>query len=104
VLALRAAHAYEEEVVFPAFQTTRASASSTDRLKTEHMEDECSAEQLTEVLLAVGHGGAVPNPEATGFMLRAFFMALRRHIAFERDHILPFLASVEEGDALDCNC
>ena len=31
------------------------------------------------------------NPEALGYMLRAFFDTTRRHIAFEREHILPVI-------------
>ncbi|HEV7251698.1 MAG TPA: hemerythrin domain-containing protein [Mesorhizobium sp.] len=88
---LKASHAYEEEVVFPAFEAARPPAAAVGRLKTEHLEDECAAEELTEVLFRLGHGGRLENPEALGFMLRAFFNALRRHIAFERHHILPAL-------------
>ena len=85
---LRACHSLEEEAVFPAFAARCDEAAVIARLKTEHLEDECAAEDLTEMLLAVGHGEAVANPEAFGYMLRAFFEAARRHIAFERDHIL----------------
>ena len=47
------------------------------------------AESFSEALLAYGHGRQIENPEAFGYMLRAFFESLRRHIAFERDHMLP---------------
>jgi hemerythrin-like domain-containing protein len=85
---LRACHRLEEEAVFPAFVARCGETAVIARLKTEHLEDECSAEELTEMLLAIGHGEAIANPEAFGYMLRAFFEAARRHIAFERDHIL----------------
>ncbi len=92
---LRVSHRYEEEVVFPAFRKScpdaAASASSIRRLTTEHVEDECAAQDITEVLMTIGRGGPVDNPEALGFMLRAFFETLRRHIAFEREHVLPSL-------------
>ena len=39
----------------------------------------------------LGKGKSPGNPEATGYMLRGFFEALRRHIAFERDHLLAVL-------------
>jgi hypothetical protein len=94
---LRACHRLEEEVVFPAFLTRRSEAQVIARLKAEHLEDDCAAEDLTETLLAVGHGEAVTNPEAFGYMLRAFFEATRRHIAFERDHILAGLTGVADG-------
>ena len=41
--------------------------------------------------MAIGHGAGVENPEAVGFMLRGLFETLRRHIAFEREHVLPIV-------------
>lgn len=93
---LKDSHAYEEAVVFPAFVAAAAQPSVGDasirRLKAEHVEDECAAQDLADVLFAIGHGSAIDNPEALGFMLRAFFEAMRRHIAFEREHVMPVLA------------
>jgi hemerythrin-like domain-containing protein len=93
---LKDSHAYEEEVVFPAFAAAAALPAVGDasirRLKAEHVEDECAAQDLADVLFAIGHGSAIDNPEALGFMLRAFFETTRRHIAFEREHVMPVLA------------
>jgi hemerythrin-like domain-containing protein len=90
---MRRCHEYEEAIVYPAFEAahsaTGGAAGTVRRLKAEHVEDECAAQDLSEVLLAVGHGDAIGNPEAVGFMLRAFFEAVRRHVAFEREHVLP---------------
>ena len=90
---LRESHSYEEEVVFPAFEkaVSKGSAGNASilRLKAEHIYDESSAQDLTAMLLKIGHGAEVENPEALGFMLRAFFDMVRRHIAFEREHVLP---------------
>jgi hemerythrin-like domain-containing protein len=91
---LRHCHQYEEENLFPVFERSggldRAErAASVRRLRAEHVEDQCAAQDLTEVLFEIGHGAAIANPEALGFMLRAFFDSLRRHIAFEREHVLP---------------
>jgi hypothetical protein len=93
----RAAHRYEEDQVFPVFERTgghelMARLASVRRLKAEHIEDEGAAQDLTELLLEIGHGRAIANPEALGFMLRAFFDTLRRHIAFEREHVVPIVA------------
>lgn len=85
---LRACHRLEEEAIFPAFVAQRGEETVIARLAAEHLEDDCAAEELTEMLLAIGHGAAIGNPEALGFRLRTFFEAMRRHIAFERDHIL----------------
>lgn len=89
---LRAAHRFEECYIFPLYAKARgddAEAPSLARLKAEHVEDECFADEITETLLAIGRGGPIGNAEATGFMLRGFFEMQRRHIAFEREHILP---------------
>ncbi|MET3592441.1 hemerythrin-like domain-containing protein [Mesorhizobium shonense] len=89
----RDVHRYEETVVFPAYEAAltmaKASLSSVTRLRAEHIEDECFAGEVTEALLAIGHGEGTENAEAVGFMLRGFFESLRRHIAFEREHLLP---------------
>lgn len=93
---LEQSHAYEEKHVFPAFQRNGQNrltrAMTVRRLKVEHMEDQASAHDLADVLGEIGSGGPVKNPEALGFMLRAFFEAMRRHIAFEREHIFPVMA------------
>jgi hemerythrin-like domain-containing protein len=91
---LRHCHQYEEQTVFPVFERSDgpdrpARAASVRRLLAEHVEDECAAQDLTEALFEIGHGADIANPEALGFMLRAFFDSLRRHIAFEREYVLP---------------
>jgi hemerythrin-like domain-containing protein len=92
---LRNIHQYEETIIFPAYEaalTSRdANLDSTRRLRAEHVEDECFAGEVTEILLAIGHGETIDNVEAVGFMLRGFFESLRRHIAFEREHVLPMI-------------
>lgn len=91
---LRDSHEYEESVIFPAYETALANnRDSARRLRAEHVEDECFAAEVTEILLAIGHGKTIDNAEAVGFMLRGFFESLRRHIAFEREHVLPMIGS-----------
>ncbi|MER9722669.1 MULTISPECIES: hemerythrin domain-containing protein [unclassified Mesorhizobium] len=98
---LRNIHQYEETVIFPAYEAaltgSDANLVSTRRLRAEHVEDECFAGEVTEILLAIGHGETVENAEAVGFMLRGFFESLRRHIAFEREHVLPMIGAVDAG-------
>lgn len=95
---LRLSHACEEDCIFPAFTGAGADGDrsarmqTVQRLKMEHIEDECAAQDLTDVLFAIGHGAPIHNPEALGFMLRAFFETMRRHIAFEREHVFPVIA------------
>lgn len=90
---LRECHRYEEDVLYPAFEHGSShrhqAAETVGRLRAEHIQDECAAEEITEQLMWLGRGGEVENPEALGFMLRAFFTAVRRHIAFECEHIAP---------------
>lgn len=91
--AVRKAQAFEESVIFPVFSGTAERAETLRRLLAEHVEDEAAAEELTETLLAIGHGHEIDNPEALGFMLRAFFEAVRRHVAFEREHVMPMVVA-----------
>jgi hemerythrin-like domain-containing protein len=86
---LRECHRFEEEVVFQVFARRTGEEDTVERLKLEHLEDESAAADLSEALLVHGHGRPIENPEAFGYMLRAFFESMRRHIAFERDHVLP---------------
>lgn len=85
-------HEYEEAVLFPWIESQRGPQlhETIERLKFEHCEDECFAEELTDALLKLGTGDAV-NMEAVGYMLRGFFEGMRRHIAFERDCLLTQL-------------
>lgn len=89
---LREAHAFEEELLFPHFEASRQNVDlqgTVARLKSEHRHDECAAQEISEELLMIGHGKPIRNPEALGFMLRAFFETVRRHLAAEREMIFP---------------
>lgn len=90
---LRDTHLFEETVIFPVYEDAltlqEADFASIRRLRTEHIEDECFADEVTEQLLGIGHGRPVENAEALGFMLRGFFESLRRHVAFEHEHVMP---------------
>ena len=94
---LRSIHQYEEEIVYPAYEAAvgAGAGQTSSRLRAEHLEDECFADEVTEVLMAIGHGEAIENAEAVGFMLRGLFETMRRHIAFESEHILPLLGLVD---------
>ncbi|HEX7075223.1 MAG TPA: hemerythrin domain-containing protein [Hyphomicrobiaceae bacterium] len=91
--AFQMAHAFEEEAVYPTFSAeafcSEERQKTLARLRVEHVEDEALAEEITERLLPIGYGSGVENPEALGFMLRTFFRSVRRHVAFEREYILP---------------
>jgi hemerythrin-like domain-containing protein len=102
---IRDVHAYEERTLFPALQATFASsaeiASAIERLKFEHLADECYADDLAEKLLDLASGAEYVNMEALAYMLRGFFDAMRRHIAYERDHFSGALEAIEAAVKYD---
>tara|TARA_R110002020_G_scaffold364263_2_gene576580 strand:+ start:1201 stop:1707 length:507 start_codon:yes stop_codon:yes gene_type:complete len=89
---IRGVHRFEEDVVFPMiaqwFKGDAKVDATLERLRFEHCEDECFAEELTEALHDLGAGKPDVNIEAIGYMLRGFFEAMRRHIAFESEYLL----------------
>jgi len=91
--AVKSAHEFEENVLFPVLDEIKKSdaalESSLERLRYEHWEDESYAQELTDVLMDWAKGDKSRNPETTGYMLRGFFEGIRRHIAFEGEHIIP---------------
>lgn len=93
------AHRFEEDILFPWVErNAKASqdlASTLERLKYEHFEDECFIEELIDALLRLGAADATLNAEATGYMLRGFFVSMRRHIAFEQDHLLAMVSDAK---------
>ncbi len=92
---IHAAHRFEEEVLFSALKGSGKQDEQLenifDRLHGEHYEDESFAEEVAECLREIASGAKL-NFEKAGYMMRGFFEGLRRHIAFERDHLLPMLA------------
>ena len=79
---LRDAHAAEEQFLFPGI-VARNGAAVVERLRLEHIEDECFGEEVQYELLQLGQGRPVLAPEATGYMLRGFFEGMRRHMRHE---------------------
>jgi Hemerythrin HHE cation binding domain len=94
---IKRVHDYEEHTVFPWLVLARGSddtlLNSLDRLKYEHLGDEEFATDLSLALRGYVTDRAACNTEALAWMLRGFFEGMRRHIAFEREHILPLLQS-----------
>lgn len=83
------AHELEETSLFTALESADMGdfdpQPTLNRLRVEHAGDECFAEELAEVLMSLGRGAPTHSAEATGYMLRGFFEALRRHIAIEEE-------------------
>jgi hypothetical protein len=90
------AHDIEEAVLFPALETEAVPLAdmgdTLERLRLEHCEDECFAEEVQDELMALGRGDDRLVLEATGYMLRGFFESLRRHVGQERMLLAALLA------------
>jgi hypothetical protein len=83
---LRDAHAVEEQFLFPLLAGRDVPGDDViERLRLEHIEDECFGEEVQHELMQLGQGRAVIGPEATGYMLRGFFQGMRRHIRQEME-------------------
>lgn len=91
-------HQIEEELLFVPLSrlTDRVPEmpATLERLRLEHHADLCFAEELQDALLAFGRGEDVTTAEAVGYMLRGFFQSVRRHVAFEKEILVPLLALV----------
>ena len=86
-------HQFEENLFFPLLRTRAVDDSylqaSLDRLEREHRVDEGYADEVLELLHQLIGGHFRGSADAAGYMLRGLFEALRRHIAFENDFVLP---------------
>lgn len=93
---IREAHDYEEKTLFPLLMASdeldAGLKSTLERLRYEHWEDESFADEISDGLFRFVTDRAHSNAETLAYMLRGFFEGLRRHIAFEREHILPLIA------------
>jgi len=98
---IRAAHEYEEKTLFPLLMTTDKMddtlKSTVERLRYEHWEDESFADEVADAMIRFVTDRASSNAETLAYMLRGFFEGLRRHIAFEREHIVPILCKVHKS-------
>jgi hemerythrin-like domain-containing protein len=92
---VRQAQMMEETQFFPLlasmFQHDKHVQASLDRLRHEHFEDDSYAEEIAALLQTCGEVGKSTNAEAAGYMLRGFFTSIRRHVAFERECLVPLV-------------
>lgn len=91
---VHAAHQFEEHILFETLQKVQGPSDHLndifDRLHGEHLEDEGFGEEVADGLRELASGQA-DNFEKVGYMLRGFFEGVRRHLAFEKDYLLPML-------------
>lgn len=92
----KGAHDFEENVLFPYLakkgDDSDALLQIFNRLHAEHWEDESFGEEVSEALIDLVNGQQ-NNPEKLGYMLRGFFEGVKRHIAFEREHLVPLISN-----------
>lgn len=90
------AHTFEERELHPLLlQRQRAPGELSgiiERLRFEHLGDEVFAEDLCLALRQFATDRPSSNVESLAWMLRGFFEGVRRHLAFEREHLLPLLS------------
>lgn len=92
--AIRAVHEFEEKEVFPTLRAAAAEPAidqTIERLRFEHWEDESFAAELQETLQGFVRGEETVVVESLAYMLRGFFEGMRRHVAFEREYVMPLI-------------
>ena len=93
------AHQFEENVLFALLRSLTPDPSvlerTLDRLHGEHWEDESYAEEIAQALRDFAPERDSRSAETLAYMVRGFFEGLRRHVAFESEHILPMLDGIE---------
>jgi iron-sulfur cluster repair protein YtfE (RIC family) len=98
VPVLRRAHQFEENLLFPVISRALAAdisiAATLERLRCEHWEDESYACEVRDCLAGFLDNPHGCNVDSLAYMLRGFFEGLRRHIAFDREHMLPLLSGL----------
>jgi Hemerythrin HHE cation binding domain len=96
-----AAHDFEEAVLFPLLEVRIPHmvhlASTLERLRFEHWGDQEFALDVRHALREFVRRRDSANVDSLAWMLRGFFDGLRRHIAFDREYLLPIIVSVSEN-------
>lgn len=88
-----AAHLFLEEcVLFPLMRRRRLGDAETEvvlqQLEQEHSSDEWFANEIAEELEGLCSVQQPRNPEMLGYMLRGFFVSVRRHVGWENATVL----------------
>lgn len=87
---LQHSHEAEETIIFAALVAADPlTRPILDRLRMEHREDEDHVRDICDAIAVFAHDQSRTETEELGYMLRCLFTSLRRHIAFDRDYILP---------------
>ncbi|MCR6670578.1 hemerythrin domain-containing protein [Devosia ginsengisoli] len=89
-------HEFEERALFPVLLASgRLELEQTVvRLRQEHVSDSDTAGEVSEALHALVAGRSPLSPDAVGYLLRAFFDSMRRHVHGEIELLRLFLPDV----------
>jgi hemerythrin-like domain-containing protein len=113
--------AFEEEALFPILHRYRDSdpdlVAGLDQLAFEHASDVGLHLEIVDALHDLARGGPPGNPDMVGYLLRAHFVPMRRHVLWENAFLIPAarrLLSADDVAALrdwirarepeKCNC
>ena len=92
---VEASHTFEEQYLFPLLLEEKQKHPGLEpvlaRLHAEHCEDESYSNEIVDALEELA-ADQLANIDKISYMLRGFFEGMRRHIAFEQEHLLPLLA------------
>ncbi len=96
---MRRLHSFEEDELFPLLMGLQAKSESLpdslERLRFEHMEDESYATEVCDALIEYVALPTLEKAAVLSYMLRGFFDNLSRHIAFERECLLPLFRGAD---------
>lgn len=98
--------ALEEEHLFPMLRRRNAGDQACQKvllqLEHEHGSDETFAHEIADELDQIAAAHAPKNAEMLGYMLRGFFVSLRRHIRWENATVLPLARrTLTEADLME---
>lgn len=87
---IKEAHQVEEALLFPQLVARLVEGRVlVESIRIDHLEDEYFADEVADHLRLLGSEDTEFQPEATGYMLRAFFELTRRRIRHERALLGP---------------
>lgn len=92
---IHSAHRFEEDTLFPLLlqlSPHRQDLTVTiERLRCEHWGDEDFAEHIHDMIAAFVATRELASADTLSWVLRGFFQNLQRHVAYDREVILPLL-------------
>ncbi len=85
--------AFEEEALFPILHRYGPDdpdlTAGLNQLAAEHASDAGLDQEIVDTLHDLARGGPPRNPEMVGYLLRAHFVPMRRHILWENAFLIP---------------